>query len=427
MSNSSGMVVWRSFCSVTGLVDISDYFYFSADVFMILSIVSTYLPYLALLTYGPDHYLAVYMDKIHFVCSKLLSLLMVVSCPLQSIQDMLQVHVSEDEMYSQQIWLHYFRKSGGDHVLDACYSPPHSLHRHHVPDENIVHFALALDVNIPKAVQLLLSNDCFLSKLILCSPSVSQEVANAILSILRVCHHIPTALPTVLQHYLRVRQPPTEYSLSFIMGKTVLGPWISSCLQPISSMALSYGEGVSCVIKSEQPQTVGGKDIFVDNLTEELRKGVQSLHKPLMFALQKISGELNHFIYICMCILCTSRLIFDLYLRSELCGCKVNGVIVYVISEGFKAKSATLEHDLRCVFDEFMSALCTSLDGIALLNEEHKFEEWNHCEVVNEDSFLFPDELKDMCSMFAILCLFYCCGSIYGKITVSFQAIIYIL
>ena len=104
------------------------------------------------------------------------------------------------------------------------------------------------------------------------------------------------------------------------------------------------------------------------------------------------------------------RFIFDLYLRLELCGCKVNGVIVYVISEGFKAKSATLEQDLRSVYDEFMSALCTSLNGTALLNEE-----CDHCEeVVNKDSFFISDELEDMCSMLDSVCLFCAMsGSIY--------------
>ena len=254
-----------------------------------------FLPYLAPLRYGRGHSLAVYLDHIHYSCTQLLSLLAIVSCPLQSLYTMLAAS-DHDNMPSWEMWLHHITELFQDSVLKS----------HHVPvcgqyfnSDNLLHCALALDVSSLEIVQLLLSNDCYISKLLVCAINIQQQIADAVLGILEACWNCPSALSVVFQHHLKTRQSRAEFSLSTIMENTVIGSWILAHFQEITHLALHYGEAAYYLIQSDRDQSKTKESNYANAFTKEVKECIKSFHLPFVLALRKLCGELNTIPHCC--------------------------------------------------------------------------------------------------------------------------------
>jgi hypothetical protein len=343
---------------------------FSADICLALSMAAMFLPYLAPLRYGRGHSLAVYLDHIHYSCTQLLSLLAIVSCPLQSLYTMLAAS-DHDNMPSWEMWLHHITELFQDSVLKS----------HHVPvcgqyfnSDNLLHCALALDVSSLEIVQLLLSNDCYISKLLVCAINIQQQIADAVLGILEACWNCPSALSVVFQHHLKTRQSRAEFSLSTIMENTVIGSWILAHFQEITHLALHYGEAAYYLIQSDRDQSKTKESNYANAFTKEVKECIKSFHLPFVLALRKL---------------------------CEQCSCTVNEVVIYAVSRGLDTKVHFLEPIVKDVFTSFFSNILSSLKTEMLMRDDFKpsFPEgqtkWDYANCV----ICSPvgDELKKAC------------------------------
>ena len=267
-----------------------------ADLILLLSMTSAMLPRLAPLEYSAAHYLAVHLDRVHHACTRLLSLLAVLTSPLHHLVQALKEAASNGRepgrtltSYPTQKWLGFStgplqQPSAFLHSLSA--GSGSSVHLVNA----VAHVSQALAPSASLVLHVLLYNSLSLCNLLLPAAVVASTPPSRtfnlhVLTLLSHAHNSPKALADAANIMLKMSPDNPSWLLSDVVCSSVVGEWLCRHFTPLAVTAQLYDKAVAKLA----PQVMN-KEEFVRLFLEDLELVVLSQGAPVLHLLSAIAG-----------------------------------------------------------------------------------------------------------------------------------------
>ena len=268
-----------------------------ADLVLLLSMASATLPRLAPLDHTAAHYLSVHLERVHHACSRLLTLLALLTSPLDLMVQALQEAAppsgggaSRSVMPCPSMsWMTW---NTGPLQQLLAYLPPtsaasdNSLHL----VNTVTHLSQALAPGASMVLHALLYNRLSLCKLLVPAAVVTNTTASRaftlhLLTLLSHTHNCPKALADAAGLTLKSTAGSSTHLLSDILFSSVVGEWLCRHFAPLAVTAQLYDKAMT---KLTAKYSNKAKLVFL--FLEDLESVVVSLGTPVLHLLSAVAG-----------------------------------------------------------------------------------------------------------------------------------------
>ena len=293
---------------------------------VLLSMASATLPRLAPLDHTATHYLSVHLERVHHACSRLLTLLALLTSPLDLVVQALQeVAPPSGGGASRPVMpcpsMDWMSWNTGPLQQPLAYLPPTSAasdSSHHLVN-TVTHLSQALAPAASMVLHALLYNGLSLCKLLLPATVVTNTTASRsftlnLLTLLSHAHNCPKALADAADLTLKSTAGSSTHLLSDILFSSVVGEWLCRHFAPLALTAQLYDKAMT---KLTPKYT--GKNELVFLFLEDLESVVVSQEAPVLHLLSTVAGT---YVHMCSCafhITCCCTIIRTYVYRYSQC------------------------------------------------------------------------------------------------------------
>ena len=293
---------------------------------VLLSMASATLPRLAPLDHTATHYLSVHLERVHHACSRLLTLLALLTSPLDLVVQALQEAAppsgggaSRPVMPCPSMdWMSW---NTGPLQQPLAYLPPTSAasdSSHHLVN-TVTHLSQALAPAASMVLHALLYNGLSLCKLLLPAAVVTNTTASRaftlnLLTLLSHAHNCPKALADAADLTLKSTAGSSTHLLSDILFSSVVGEWLCRHFAPLALTAQLYDKAMT---KLTPKYTSKNELVFL--FLEDLESVVVSQEAPVLHLLSAVAGT---YVHMCSCafhITCCCTIIRTYVYRYSQC------------------------------------------------------------------------------------------------------------
>lgn len=284
-----------------------------ADLVLLLSMASAMLPRLAPLQPAAAHHLSVHLERLHHACFRLLTLLAILTSPLDLlVQALKEVAPRSEEGASHTVisrpstsWVGWNTgplQQPSAYMLSTFAGSGNSLHL----VNTITHLSQSIAPSTSSVLHSLLHNSLSLCKVLLPAAVATNTTSSRaftlhVLSLLSCAHNCPKALADAAGLTLQTTSGSSALLLSNVLHHNVVGEWLCRHFTPLSVTAQLYDKAVTKLT----PQHTS-KEELVLLFFEDLESVVVSQGAPVLNLLSAVAGMCTyapvHAITCCCCV-----------------------------------------------------------------------------------------------------------------------------
>ena len=300
-----------------------------ADLVLLLSMASAMLPRLAPLEHTAAHYLSVHLERVHRACSQLLTLLVVMTSPLDLLVQALKEAAPSSgggaghtvKSRPSKNWISWnsgpLQQPSAYLLSTSAGSGSSGVHL----VNTLTHLTRALAPSASLVLHALLYRRLSLCNMLLPAAVVTNTTASRafilhVHAILSHAHNCPEALADAASLALKTTPDSSTPLLSDVLCHNVVGEWLCHHFTPLAVTAQLYDKAVTKLA----PQYTK-KEELVFLFLEDLESVVVSQGAPVLHLLSALAGT-----YVRTCT-CTFHYLF----AAALCTVNVTGMYTFVL------------------------------------------------------------------------------------------------